>query len=196
MTLADSWGRVTTWLAAHAPRTHAVLGEPATAGQIDDAARELGLTFPDELVEWWRCVGSVRDFAAGRVLPDCVPYDVPGMLTSHRLWAEVAEEIWDPRDRVRAAAEPAGTMCLPFLTEWVPTGYDGAGDDQFVDLRHGAERGCVMWYSHSHGALWERDWPSLTDMVTEIADGLERGTRVAYWTPIVLDGCLTWSMEL
>lgn len=48
--VADSWQRVETWLAAHAPRTHASLPAPLSAEGIADAERRTGIDFPPDLV--------------------------------------------------------------------------------------------------------------------------------------------------
>jgi hypothetical protein len=46
----DSWTRIDAWLREHAPRTFATLRSPAGDEEITAAQRELGVTFPPDLV--------------------------------------------------------------------------------------------------------------------------------------------------
>ncbi|MFD7787694.1 SMI1/KNR4 family protein [Streptomyces nojiriensis] len=46
----ESWNRIDEWLREHAPRTFATLGPPARHEEIAAAEKELGVTFPPDLV--------------------------------------------------------------------------------------------------------------------------------------------------
>ncbi|MET9230814.1 SMI1/KNR4 family protein [Lentzea sp. NPDC003310] len=101
--------------------------------------------------------------------------------------------------------EPAGATSGVFLPEFVPIAADDMGDYLFVDERPGPESGCVRAWDVDEGSRLPSLWPSLTAMLTDIADSLDTGApalrghadaakffTTSVYVPEVRDGRLGW----
>ncbi|MEU9319660.1 hypothetical protein [Streptomyces sp. NPDC048295] len=51
--VVTTWGRIETWLKAHAPMSHATLRPPAASGQLEAAEQETGFALPAGLKALW-----------------------------------------------------------------------------------------------------------------------------------------------
>jgi cell wall assembly regulator SMI1 len=201
---AKSWQAITSWLHAHAPRTHASLAGPAAEGDIRDARAQIpGL--PADLVTWWRlCDGATTQDGSSELIP---PYFVPCRIREALEAHASLRGFGSAVARERAAADEAGSHAGAFLGSFVPIAASGTGDYLFADLRPGPRHGCVQHWSRDdgcHSGMW---WPSTTAMLTDIAaaltDGGEAGRthvevawsrsiRASTYTSNVTAGRLIW----
>ena len=109
------------------------------------------------------------------------------------------------RTHLEVEAEPAGPTSGTFLEEFVPIAADGMGDYLFIDERPGPESGCVREWDVDEGSRLPSLWPSLSAMLTDIADSLDTGEpalrghaaragffTVSVYVPEVHDARLSW----
>jgi cell wall assembly regulator SMI1 len=152
--------------------------------------------FPDDLKDFFRYVGATSIAPSGcYILPthsSYAPLGVAGMVRGWRMMMD----IWGERPGEVAPAGPlAGTTGANWHEDWIPIGDNSGGDYLFVDLREGPARGCVMEFTKAGACFADPLWPSVTAMLTEIADALEHTTPVlGRWIPTVEpdDGRLFW----
>ncbi|MVU80903.1 hypothetical protein GPX89_27095 [Nocardia sp. ET3-3] len=189
--IEESWRRIDSWLAAHAPRTFSSLRPPASQEAINAAATELGVEFPADLVAYLRHHDGVSPGERGVVspeeggfsLPGYQPYTLAEILSSgrmhHDLWGRHGEN-------------------LPFEGYWhqdfVTFARTSSPDALVVDCRRGASFGAVGQYEESEGVRFGH-WESLAALLEQVADSLEGGTVITVglsYMPVVDDGMLLW----
>ncbi|GAB3442422.1 SMI1/KNR4 family protein [Actinophytocola sediminis] len=186
-----SWDRIEAWLRTNAPTSDEHLGIPARRDEIPPVATLVDEPLPDELVAWWRRSCGTTNFIAGRLLLGHAPYSIAEAVECRAMMLDIGG--LDDADLSELSAEPAGTPSWNWLPMWVPIAHDSGGDCLFVDLRPGAERGCVMDWIETEGASLEPKWPDVATMLTEIADALEHGTEIAGVRATARDdGILDW----
>jgi cell wall assembly regulator SMI1 len=173
--VAQMWARILNWLTVNAPGVVDDLKPPAQAAAVDAVVQEVGRPLPDDLVAWWQLVGGVTQRSGTGVFPGSPgfwPYSPEDALDSRRQWLETMAEFDNDVEESGQAGDPAYTFQLPFL----PIGTDGAGQDLYVDLRAGQQRGCVtMWDIEFPGRDLPR-WPSVGAMLADVADAMTYGT--------------------
>jgi hypothetical protein len=132
--------------------------------------RALDRALPPDLAEWWRLAGSG---ASGfeRLIPiEHTPLTIADALEarSHRLDQALrrGESIVDGE---------AGDPSRGFHSAFVPIAADGHGRYLFVDLRGGPLYGCVGEWDDAGGFVDVISWPSVAEMLGDIADALEHG---------------------
>ncbi|MEV4127192.1 SMI1/KNR4 family protein [Nocardia sp. NPDC049707] len=189
--MEESWRRIDSWLAAHAPRTFASLRPPASQDAISAAATELGVEFPADLVAYLRHHDGVspgeRGFVSpkegGFSFPGHQPYTLAEILSSgrmhHELWGRHGED-------------------LPFEGYWhqdfVTFARTSSVDALVVDCRRGESFGAVGEHAESEGTSFG-NWESLAAFLEQVADSLENGTVMKVglsYVPVVDDGMLLW----
>jgi cell wall assembly regulator SMI1 len=144
------WTELTSWLATNAPRTLAALRPAGDPARLSAAEAELGFRLGGELTEWWHLHDGVTS-EAGTIVPGYYLLGVDGMLDERRAGLEAGLEVdlnRGPRRESDEACDPAWS----FLPEFVPVGYDGAGNSLVVDCRPGARHGYLKDYDHEDGA--------------------------------------------
>lgn len=190
--VAESWSRIERWLAEYAPVSYGQLNPPAEKSMIAEAERVLGVPFPPSLVallslrngtnEWkdGSYVLGVRFLPGGyRLLP------VDEIVRSSQMLTEIVLRSEEENPDVNQV----GWWWHP---SWVP--FAGAiwGGCLFTDQRDD-EEGPVGEFVKDDTATFAR-WPSLSTMVTEVADALEAGSDVGFYRPQVVDGRLDWEI--
>ncbi|MFK0172444.1 DUF6461 domain-containing protein [Streptomyces sp. NPDC090306] len=193
--VADSWHRIETWLAVHAPRTYASLPAPLSAEGIADAERRTGIAFPPDLAASLGRHNGVRGvrgtFGEGSV------FVLPG-----REVLMDAEEIVRRAESFRgflATADDPGGADEPWWHPQFLMFADGlAPDGLILDCRPGPGFGRVGDYGKYDGAGFQG--PSgLAELLCEVADGLEQGrARDAHgweYVPVVWEGGLIWQRD-
>lgn len=83
--IEESWRRIDSWLAAHAPHTFASLRPPASQEAISAAAAELGVEFPADLVAYLRHHDGVSSGEGSFGFPGYRPYTLAEILSSGRM---------------------------------------------------------------------------------------------------------------
>jgi cell wall assembly regulator SMI1 len=165
------WKRIDTWLAAHAPPLAEDLRPPASAAQIAQAERAIGVTFPEELrasLEIHDGQNARGDGALGRWLAlSCTKMkelndELIGRMRSS--WCGDDGIIADPGLRARAWHEA-----------WIPFATDPIGDALAVDAdpTPGGTLGQIIHYRHDL-ELRRILAPGMAAWLRELADQLER----------------------
>lgn len=183
----ESWRRIATWLARHAPVTAAAIRAPAAAAELRRTEEAVGRPFPDDLLAWWGLMDGIAqaDYRAGFPIPSRFqPLPV----------AEVRDRFADLSRFTNqdccgpggAHATVAGQRLLGFCAATVPICKDLAGDVLVVDLRDGPRHGCIMDWMAEAGYL-DRS-PGTAAMLADAADRLDDPSR----TEIVDAGVLQW----
>ncbi|MFF5566394.1 DUF6461 domain-containing protein [Streptomyces sp. NPDC012623] len=188
--VADSWRRIDSWLAAHAPRTFGSLRPPAPQEAISAAAAELGVVFPADLVASLRHHDGVspessRPSGDGSFkFPGYDLLTLAAMLSRgrmhHELWGREGED-------------------LPFEGYWHPqyvTLADNCRTDALVvDCRQGDSTGAIGLHLKSEGTRFGQ-LPSLAALLEKLADCLEYGRVLELdgrHVAAVDDGKLLWA---
>jgi cell wall assembly regulator SMI1 len=67
----ESWQRIITWLAHHAPVTAAAIRPPAGAAEVRRTEVAVGRALPRELLAWWALMDGIADtdYQAGYPIP-------------------------------------------------------------------------------------------------------------------------------
>jgi cell wall assembly regulator SMI1 len=211
--VAESWNRIRTWLAAHAPGVLAKIRQPASGADIAAAQEVVGVPLPEDLVALWRLADGVANVwpHVGHLLPPWFdPYPVATAVRRRETWIEVwhdeearfggvpygqgVREVMEwaggslPTIEEQVAefmAQPAGTPCEGmYLPIWLPVAGSGMGLDLFVDLRRGPLRGCVMRFDRVGTAQLEPDWPSVAAMLADVAGAFEHGLAIGDRHPV------------
>ena len=169
----ESWKRIVAWVAGSAPATASSGRVRQRAGVRRPTARPTwsGPTdLPPDLAEWWRLAGTD---AAGfeRLIPfEHTPLTLAAALEARRhrldLHLRRGESIVDGE---------AGDPSRGFQSAFVPIAADGDGRYLFVDLRGGPLHGCVGEWDDTGGFVDVISWPSVAEMLGDIADALEHG---------------------
>ncbi|MEV6105018.1 SMI1/KNR4 family protein [Streptomyces sp. NPDC051940] len=172
--VADSWARVETWLAARG-QLHQ-LAAPATAGQLAELSRLLGLPLPAELAA---SLGR-HDGGGAFCLP---PVHTP-------LGAEGVAEMWRIKTSVWSRSPSKA-----FRPWYVPFAADGSGGCLYVDTRRGAaarigqhDREGEAPHPTAHPM-----WDSPASLLHHAAKALETGEILDCYVPPGPDSdFLTW----
>jgi cell wall assembly regulator SMI1 len=178
-----AWSRIDTWLAAHAPWTFAELSAPADPAHVERAQREMGLRFPQDLLDSLAC----HDGAEGCTsLPEKPLLSVAEIVEVRRRGMALLR--WSERQD-----HPLDGHGPDWHPLWIPWA-ESDGDAQVVDLRPGETYGQVGTVHHDEGGLQDT-WPSLGAYLTEVADVLEHGGVVGLVAPyLTQDGGLRWEL--
>lgn len=161
----ESWTRIVDWLKGSARATAAALA-PFEPTLVDDAERALGRPLPPDLAEWWRLGGS-----AGRLIPlEHAPLSVPAALAARR---ERLDQALRHGDSI--VDGEAGDPERGFQSAFIPIAHDPHGHHLFVDLRGGPLYGCVGEWDDISGFADVVSWPSVAEMLGDIADALVHG---------------------
>jgi cell wall assembly regulator SMI1 len=179
-----AWARIDAWLELHAPESFAELAPPADPAEVERAQQEMGLRFPQDLLDSLACHnGSV----GWTVLPEKPPLSVDSILKFWRRGTALLE--WSEQQGYEVDEDEPSWHRL-----WVPWA-ESDGDAQVVDLRDGETYGQVGTVYHDEGGLQET-WPSLGAYLAEVADVLDHGGTVGLAAPyLTADGELRWELE-
>ncbi|MGQ4486482.1 SMI1/KNR4 family protein [Streptomyces sp. 372A] len=170
--MSDTWSRVRDALVDRAPASARCLRPPAIQAQVDAAQEELGLVFPQDLVDSALLVdGAEPDPRVGMLLPPMyIPVSLERMA---HLWRSKTASAADVGGG--AACGGAGSAIQGFSRFFVPVGDDTTGDLLVVDLRPGSMRGCVLEWGKVDGHFGSPAWGSLAEMWSDVAQALETG---------------------
>ncbi|MFI0463960.1 SMI1/KNR4 family protein [Saccharopolyspora sp. 5N102] len=186
-----AWNRIVAWCHEYAPTTAREMTDPSADAEIAAAEKAIGERFPDDLRDFFRCVGSITDISSGAVLPPAhAPLSLADSLRTRKMMIDIRGE---PGDWLAETGPIAGTGGDTWSLRWIPIGEDNCGTTLFVDLREGAQRGCVMDFDKVEACSEPPQWPGVAAMLAEIAEALERNTVVLGNRPSVEpDGRLFW----
>ncbi|HEX8693753.1 MAG TPA: SMI1/KNR4 family protein [Longimicrobium sp.] len=172
----EVWRRIEAWLAAHAPAIAAGLNPPASAGEIDETERFLGVRLPDDvrasylrhdgqsqdspwMMNGWEWLSLTRIRDEWKVWKDVLDSGAFAAIESDADGVSVRRDWWNPA--------------------WIPVTYSGCGDHHCLDLAPGPRgiSGQVIEMWHDEGAR-----PVVADgfgaWLSQFADDLEAGELV------------------
>jgi cell wall assembly regulator SMI1 len=190
--LAMHWNRLIQWARTNAPTAvqHAIAG--ASFDNISAARTTTGLAWPAELAEFYRL-----EHPNARLTPRGHFFALEEMLAIRRTliddWVEfLRTQAEEAPLAVRASnSEPAGSEAFAFLDAFVPLAGDD-GDFYVVDTRPGPRHGCISEFLREGDSSMR--WPSLADMIADLAQSFETGQPFAdIWVPAVDDGSPVWN---
>ena len=171
----EAWQRIAAWCERYAPELLAGLNPGATDTEIADAEAHLGVTFPDDLREFYR----LHD---GQSETGYSPLPAGDWLSLSRVCGEW--DVWQDLQREGHFDNAEGvpdTGVRPdwWNAGWVPLTHDGGGNHYCADFAPTEEgvTGQIIEFWHDEGS---RDVvaPSLTAWLSDVADGLESGALV------------------
>ncbi|UFQ15991.1 MULTISPECIES: SMI1/KNR4 family protein [Streptomyces] len=189
--ISESWTRIETWLARHAPRTFAALEPPADRSAIAAAEQAIGRPFPDALTESLLWHDGTGDYV---LLPPfwmllSTQIIVAGWQLRMRIYGE---ELADAEE-----GDPDDEYGPWWHAQWTPFAADGAGDNLVIDQRSYRRRGRIGNADHETGCSFRSHpmWASLTTLLDATATALETGEAVDGYLPVVVDeGELDWEI--
>jgi cell wall assembly regulator SMI1 len=166
----ESWTRIVAWLDDSGLSASDEKQLDPDAPGLADVERVLDRPLPPDLAEWWRLSGADTS-GLERLIPiEHTPLPIADALEarSHRLNQALrhGESIVDGE---------AGDPSRGFHSAFVPIAFDGHGRYLFVDLRGGPLHGCVGEWDDAGGFVDVISWPSVAEMLGDIADALEHG---------------------
>ena len=189
--IQQSWARVTGWLAARAPASHATLRPAATRAEIESCERDLGLRLPAGLQQLLLINNGAADFDAEETYNQGAAF-LPG---GHRLLstAEIARE---SQNLAEVAAE-AGDDLIGYWwhPQWVLFAQHISVDGLAIDQRPAPGQGSIGEFMHEDHTTFDMA-PSIEAFIATMADCLENGTDFRDFRPLVEDGCLDWDVVL
>ncbi len=168
----ESWTRIVDWLRGSARATAAAFttaSAPTARPDLEEVERVLGRPLPADLAQWWRLASDAS--GAERLIPiEHTPLSVADALRVRREHLDRAlrhgESIVDGE---------AGEPSRGFQSAFLPIASDPHGRHLFVDLRGGTLHGCVGEWDDIGRFVDVITWPSVAEMLSDIADALVHG---------------------
>ncbi|WP_149823059.1 SMI1/KNR4 family protein [Streptomyces tailanensis] len=193
----ESWARIDTWLARHAPLSHARLRPPASEADIAAAERTLQVTFPPDLVASLRCHDGVELEEGTPQLAYYGPLSkVADIVKSTQFQRDVGEGLADAEDE-GDEENPEAELGVFWRREWLlitlGIGWQSS-DGLFVSCRRGPNFGRVGRYFDEDVPSFT-PWSSLRHALADFADALEGGHKFNFRVPLAVDGVLLWEDE-
>ena len=180
--VSESWNRIAAWLRSNAPQTLACLQPPATVEQLEAAARQLALPFPDDFWDLYETTnGSDSEGKSFGIFPSLdewgmafSPLALDQIIRESKIQKELLE-MGDFADLVAEASE--GVANDWWNMGWIPFADNGSGDYYCVDMAptSGGTVGQVISHSHESGER-RKLANSLAEYLGDLADSLESGS--------------------
>lgn len=186
--VAEQWGRVSRWLGDN---LESVSIAGATEDQVADAMRATGGLWPEELTTFFRLVNGFPRENWVSIFPSHELFDLNRAVSERQLELD----IWGEIDAEMGAEPQTDTSAGDYVGTYLPYFLPFAGADGyllFVDARPGPLHGCVTEFEKVDADGEGPKWPSLSAMLTNLADSLETGKAFDGRTPTVVDGELRW----
>ncbi|WP_329274230.1 SMI1/KNR4 family protein [Streptomyces sp. NBC_00691] len=191
-TVEESWDRIESWLARHAPVTHGLLRPPAVLADIAAAELRLGVALPPDLRE------SLLRHDGVELQDGTLRLDYYGPLSGvgEIVWSaeflrEVGEDVaeeeteLDEEERDEYAYWPHERLLVTLGIGWQ------SSDGLFLVTRPGPHRGRVGRYFDETGSTFT-SWPGLRHVLSDFATALENGLPFDGRTPLAHEGTLIW----
>lgn len=188
--VVGQWSRVAQWLADN---LSSVSISGAAEEQIQDAMRATGGIWPEELTSFFRLINGFPRENWISIFPAHELFDLDRAVSERQLELD----IWGEIDADMGAEPQIDTSAGDYVGTYLPYFLPFAGQDGyllFVDARPGPLHGCVTEFQKVDADGAGPKWPSLSAMLTELADSLEAGTAFEGHTPAVVDGELRWQL--
>ncbi|MEU9338585.1 SMI1/KNR4 family protein [Streptomyces sp. NPDC048290] len=187
--VTESWARIDRWLARHAPDTHARLRPPASDADIEELARTMGVTLPDDLVASLRCHDGV-EWGQGALE---LSYYGPLSSVADMVRATSRLRRFEAEFSGRNGGED-GELTASWQPEWllITLGIGAqASDGMFLSCRPGPHYGRPGRYFDEDVPSFT-EWPTLRDVLAELADAMEDRGVFHGRVPLAVEGELLW----
>ena len=178
--IAASWSRIEAWLLKNWPQALDELRPAAPEPEIESTERLLGLSFPEELKQFYRLHNGSEDLGLFPS-PDASGWDEmafsPLPLTQVRSEWESWKHLIEMGEFAGQSSQPAtGIRADWWNCGWIPMASNGGGDFQCIDMAPAetGRAGQVISMGHESGRR-ELIARSLSDYLRRLADGLESG---------------------
>lgn len=196
LSIDASWDRAESWLARHAPATHAQLAPPADRAAIAEAERTVGLPFPAPLVEsLLRHDGTDH---CDLLPPFWALHSARQIADAWQLRTEIIESSSEAAELEEMYADDAGEYGPWWHRQWIPFAADGCGDYLVLDQRATDGRGRVGEADHEQGAFFDRFamWASLPALFEAAVTAMETGEVLhgRYERVVTPEGELDWEL--
>ncbi|MER6237667.1 SMI1/KNR4 family protein [Streptomyces clavifer] len=191
-TVEESWDRIGSWLARHAPVTHGLLRPPARPTAIEAAELRLGVAFPPDLRESLLRHDGV-ELQDGTLTLDYYgpPSSVEAIVWSAEFLREVGEDGaeeeagLDEEERDEHAYWPHERLLITLGIGWQ------SSDGLFLATRPGPHHGRVGRYFDETGSSFT-PWSGLRHVLSDFATALENGLSFDGRIPLAHEGRLIW----
>ncbi|MFB7225708.1 SMI1/KNR4 family protein [Streptomyces sp. NPDC056227] len=191
-TVEESWDRIESWLARHAPVTHGLLRPPAVLADIAAAELRLGVAFPPDLRESLLRHDGV-ELQDGTLRLDYYgpPSGVGEIVRSAEFLREVGEDVaeeeaeLDEEERDEYAYWPHERLLITLGIGWQ------SSDGLFLVTRPGPHHGRVGRYFDETGSTFT-PWRGLRHVLSDFATALDNGLPFDGRTPLAHEGRLIW----
>ncbi|MFE5097389.1 SMI1/KNR4 family protein [Streptomyces sp. NPDC056638] len=191
-TVEESWDRIESWLARHAPVTHGLLRPPAVLADIAAAELRLGVAFPPDLRELLLRHDGV-ELQDGTLRLDYYgpPSGVGEIVRSAEFLREVGEDVaeeeaeLDEEERDEYAYWPHERLLITLGIGWQ------SSDGLFLVTRPGPHHGRVGRYFDETGSTFT-PWRGLRHVLSDFATALDNGLPFDGRTPLAHEGRLIW----
>ncbi|WP_406096348.1 SMI1/KNR4 family protein [Kitasatospora purpeofusca] len=191
-TVEQSWDRIESWLARHAPVTHGLLRPPALRADIAAAELRLGVAFPPDLRESLLRHDGV-ELQDGTLRLDYYgpPSGVGEIVRSTEFLREVGEDIAEEEaelaeeERDEYAYWPRERLLITLGIGWQ------SSDGLFLVTRPGLHHGRVGRYFDETGSTFT-PWTGLRHVLSDFSTALENGLPFDGRIPLAHEGRLIW----
>ncbi|MFJ2150979.1 SMI1/KNR4 family protein [Streptomyces microflavus] len=191
-TVEESWDRIESWLARHAPVTHGLLRPPAVPADIAAAELRLGVAFPPDLRESLLRHDGV-ELQEGTLRLDYYgpPSGVGDIVRSTEFLRDVGKDAaeeeaeLDEEERDEYAYWPHERLLVTLGIGWQ------SSDGLFLVTRPGPNHGRVGRYFDETGSTFT-PWSGLRHVLSAFATALENGLPFDGQIPLAHEGRLIW----
>lgn len=188
----ESWDRIESWLARHAPVTHGLLRPPAVLADIAAAELRLGVAFPPDLRESLLRHDGV-ELQEGTLRLDYYgpPSGVGDIVRSTEFLRDVGKDAaeeeaeLDEEERDEYAYWPHERLLVTLGIGWQ------SSDGLFLVTRPGPHHGRVGRYFDETGSTFA-PWSGLRHVLSDFASALENGLPFDGQIPLAHEGQLIW----
>lgn len=172
----NAWTKIDRWLQRHAPSVLSSLAAGATAPQLAEVERRIGVPLPKSLSNSLQIHdGQTVDMYGGTLgLIDAAQLNsCQGIIECWESWNDSHSQ--REFEDMEIDAEP-GIASVPWVAKWIPVTYSASGSCYFVDLSpsSGGTVGQII-----HGSMVEiQRWvaaPSFGAWLSSLADAFESG---------------------
>jgi cell wall assembly regulator SMI1 len=191
--VTPTWQQIVTLLQDFAPATARVIRPPAPAMEVQRVLSVLPAEPPADLLAWWAAMDGIddeQDYRAGALIPHhFVPLAVQRVREEYLRQREYRDPTCCTDDNRHD--KPAGESVFPYCMALIPVCRSIDGGMLCVDIRPGAQYGCLMdWYA-SEGA-YAAEWHSVTHMLNDVAGRL--GGTGSGAAAVDDDGMINWDL--
>lgn len=194
--LSTAWDRVVCWLRVNAPATYQGLNGGATEDSLRELESVVGSPVPEDLKAWLRLNDGCHVRTSAFMPVRYRPLSCAEIAGHWRVLEPSRTEMGDSLDEelATAMAAPAGDETWMWLPQLLPILDTNSIDVAVIDRRRGPLHGCIATFDPAMGLFSPPRWSSLTAMLGEVADVIERGRTPEGWTAVVESGELSWDL--